>query len=384
MKDDDLRRAFEAFEGPDERRAGTRAWSVARSAFEGREPVPWPKRPGRPAIALALIALLAAAALSPAGGAVLDSIRRVVGAERAQPALFALPAPGRLLVSSDAGAWVVQQDGSKRLLGGWKDAAWSPNGLYVAVVQENELAAVAPDGEVRWKLSRPAVRLPRWGGTRTDTRIAYFSGHPRSLRVVAGDGSPDRLLAARPHVVAPAWRPSGGHVLAFSDRRGAISIAAVDGENGRAGRSTPGERPIQLAWSPDGDRVLALGRRTLRLLDSHGRLAALRSAPPGVRNVAAAFHPTEPTYALVRYRARADRSEVLLSDGRRVFDGTGRFTDVVWSPDARWLLVSWREADQLIFVRVSGERRIEAVANVSAQFESATFPRLVEWCCPRD
>lgn len=379
-----LVRALRAVEAPREQEAGTRAWPAVRVAFEEREPVPSPSRPTRAALALAFVALLAGAALSPAGDAVLDSIRRAVGSERAQPALFGLPAPGRLLVSSDAGAWVVQEYGSKRFLGAWNEAEWSPNGLFVAVARENELAALTPDGDVRWKLSRPAVRLPRWGGTRTDTRIAYFSGQPRSLRVVAGDGSPDRLLASRSHVVAPAWRPSDDHVLAFSDRRGAISVVAVDAGRRLAGRSMPGERPIQLAWSPDGGRVLALGRRTLRLFDARGRLVARRSAPPGVRNVAAAFHPTQAIYALVRYRVRADRSEVVLSDGRRVFDGTGHFTDVVWSPDAHWLLVAWREADQLVFVRVSGKRRIEAVANVSAQFDSAAFPRLTGWCCAGD
>ena len=49
-----------------------------------------------------------------------------------------------------------------------------------------------PEGDVRWSLARPDVRFPRWGGTRTDTRIAYLSDG--ELRVVGGDGKGDRLL----------------------------------------------------------------------------------------------------------------------------------------------------------------------------------------------
>ena len=374
----ELRRALRAFEAPNEEDARKRAWAVVQVAFDERERVRARKRPVRALVGLAFAAAVVAAAVSPAGQAVLDSLRRAVGVERPQAALFSLPAPGRLLVVSDAGAWVVARDGSKRFLGSAADAGWSPTGRFVAVARRDELAALTPDGETRWKLARPGVRLPRWGGTRTDTRIAYFAGAPLELRVVAGDGSPDRLVASRPRLVAPAWRPGAEHVLAASDARGTISVYAVD-RGAVAGRSAPGEPPIELAWSPDGKRLLALARHSLRLLDARARATEPRRAPAGARNVTAAFHPTRPTYALVRYRARADRSEVVLANGRRVFDGTGRFTDLAWSPDGRWLVVAWRDADQLVFVRTSGARRIEAVANVSRQFESARFPRIAGW-----
>jgi hypothetical protein len=85
--------------------------------------------------------------------------------------------------------------------------------------------------------------------------------------------------------------------------------------------------------------------------------------------------------ALVRPR------EVLVLDAdaprraQRVFAGAGGFDDVAWSPDRRWILVGWRDADQWVFVRVAGRRRIEAVSRVSEQFESASFPRISGWCC---
>ena len=61
----------------------------------------------------------------------LDEIREVVGVEESAPALFSLPASGQLLVTADSGAWVVDEDGSKRLLGGYREASWSPFGRFV-------------------------------------------------------------------------------------------------------------------------------------------------------------------------------------------------------------------------------------------------------------
>ncbi len=164
--------------------------------------------------------------LSPPGRAVLDEVREVVGVERAQPALFSLPAPGQLLVASDAGVWVVQQNGSKRLLGQYREASWSPFGRFVVAARENELAALEPDGDVRWTLARPGVRFPRWTGTETDTRIAYVDR--TGIRVVAGDGTGDRLLV--PRARGPiAWRPGAGFVLAHTDAKRVRAIDATTG-----------------------------------------------------------------------------------------------------------------------------------------------------------
>jgi hypothetical protein len=84
--------------------------------------------------------------------------------------------------------------------------------------------ALTPDGAVRWTLARPDVRLPRWGGTRADTRIAYFSGG--RLRVVGGDGKGDRLVDADAALRAPEWRP--GHVLVYARRGGGVRAVDVD------------------------------------------------------------------------------------------------------------------------------------------------------------
>ena len=226
-----MKSKLERVEIPGEHEARERTWSVAATAFSERQPVERDRRMLKPAVAIAFAVAALAAVLSPPGRAVLDEIREVVGVERAQPALFSLPAPGRLLVSSDAGVWVVQQDGSKRLLGDYREASWSPFGRFVVAARENELAALEPDGNVRWTLSRPGVRFPRWTGIGADTRIAYQrQGVPR---VVAGDGTDDSpvcAVSARP--IAPAWKPGAGFVLALVAPGGTPYIVDLDGSPG--------------------------------------------------------------------------------------------------------------------------------------------------------
>jgi hypothetical protein len=360
---------------PDAEAARDRAWRVVSTAFEEREPSPRERRRWPLAVALAT-ALLAAALASPPGRAVLDDLREVVGVERAQPALFSLPARGRMLVASDAGIWVAQEDGSRRLLGQYREASWSPFGRFVVAARRNELAALEPDGTVRWTLARPRVAFPRWTGTETDTRIAYLTGS--RLHVVAGDGTDDvdaggMSAAAR---IAPDWRPVGGFVLAYADTRGRVTAYDAAARSVRF-RTRPIPNIASLDWSPH-DRLLVVTAGGVEVYGAQGqRLRRVRL--PGV--VAAAFSPDGRRIAIVR------RAEVFLVDTsrrttRRVFAGAGLLDDLAWSPDGRWLLVGWSAADQWVFVRADGSR-IRAVSNVAQQFRSRSFPRVAGWCCAK-
>jgi hypothetical protein len=307
------------------------------------------------------------------------------GIERAEPALFSLPAPGRVLVSSTRGVWIVQRDGSKRLLGRYREASWSPSGLFVVVARANELAALDPKGSLRWSLARPGVSLPRWAGLRGDTRVAYLSRG--RLRVVAGDGSGDRAATGTVRRVAPAWRRGVRHVVAYVKRNGDVVVYDTDSrgmqfgvphETERGGRLP---RTRALEWSRGG-RLLIVHDKGLLVMGSQGQRFA-RWRLPGV--VAATFSPDGRRIAVVR------RSDVLVLDAhrpkaaapRRVFAGAGVLSGVTWSPDGRWLLVGWETADQWVFVRVAGKRRIAAVSNVTAQFRSSRFPAVAGWCCAR-
>jgi hypothetical protein len=364
-----VRRDLEQIEIPGEHEARERTWSLVSAAFAERQPVERAPRRLRLAIAVAAAVAALAAVLSPPGRAVLDEIREAVGVERAQPALFSLPAPGRLLVASDAGVWVVQRDGSKRLLGDYREASWSPFGRFVIAARENELAALEPDGHVRWTLARPGAHSPRWTGTESDTRIAYLGRRPR---IVAGDGTGDEpLCAVSARRVSPAWQPRALFSVALAAPSGAAYVVHLDGCVRRWASEPIGAR--RLEWSSDGARLLVVASEGLSILN--GRTGALVQQPDGVD---ASFRPG--TRELARIESRGDTSTVALG-ARTLFRGAGELRGLAWSPDGRWLLVGWPAADQWVLVRADNGR-IRAVGNVSEQFRSDTFPRVEGWCCP--
>jgi hypothetical protein len=363
---------------PDADAARERANTVVRAAFAEREPVAahsGRRRAIGAAIALASTAILLAV-VSPPGRAVIDRVREAVGIEHATPALFTLPGGGRLLVSASDGVWVVEANGKKRLLAGYREASWSPFGRYLIATHDNELAALEPDGDVRWTLARPRVGSAQWTGTEVDTRIAY---HDRTgIRVVAGDGTGDRLLA--PAARGPlAWRPGPHHLLAYI---AADELRVQDVDSGRLllridrGANQPATR---LAWSSDGRRLLVLTRDSLQIFGPQGELVEPAPRAAGA-NVDAAFQPGTRRVFVVRV-AGNESSVVDLANGRTLFSGSGVFDQLSLSPDGRWLLVSWPTADQWVFIRTDQPRTLRAISGISTQFRST--PTINSWCCDR-
>ena len=400
MNERRLHQALLAVVPPDEIGAQRRSWRVIRTAFREREPTPWPVRNRGPIVAGALAAALLVVVLSSPGQAVLGSIRDAVGTEttvagapqaaRPAPSLFSLPAPGRLLVTAPSGAWIVAADGHKRRLGGYKGAAWSPQGRLVGASKASELAAITPKGRVRWRLSRPAVHDPAWAPS--GLRIAYLSG--ANLRVAAGDGKGDSRIDAAQNV-APVWRPGEDHILAFVDPGGNVNVVQTDDKQVLWTAGESAASPKQLAWSADGKRLLAVrrlegGRTALVVLDGAGRRRQYLELPGDP--VGAAFSPTDHSIALVR--RVGSRSEVLvvngdsLRDQQVVFSGLGRFSGATWSPEGRWLLLGWPSADQWLFIRSADVSKIKAVSSLAVQFDpggkgAGPFPQIEGWCCPR-
>jgi hypothetical protein len=368
---------------PGESEAGERSWHVVREAFDERLPSPG-RRDWRPVVAIALGVAVLAAAFTPPGHAVLGSIRDAVTEdESAKPALFALPAPGRLLVNSAQGAWVVQRDGSKRLLAGYRDASWSPHGLYLAAVRGHELRALEPDGDIHWSIGRRNVGLPRWSNFgQQDERIAYLAG--RSLRVVGGNGKGDRPLAPRVAAVAPAWRPRT-HVLAYADPSGRVVV--VDADTRRVLRTMRAQQPpVELGWSPDGRSLLVRGRSSITILGPGNRRLEPIGGPLSAPIVDATFSPDGRHVAFLQ---RAQGGSVLWlyprlrpngTAARRVFTGASTMNAVEWSPDGRWLLVSWPGADQMLFIPSAAVRKLIAVSGIETAFGPAAEP--AGWCCP--
>ena len=389
---------------PGERESLDRALVLA--AEEGSREAPCGRMPRRRllgALAAAGAALLAALVLSPAGAAMRDWIGNAVGGSpppATRTTIGRLPSGGSLLVQSAAGPWVVGEDGSRRLLGDYDSASWSPRGLFVAVSRGRTLSAVEPNGSPRWSIDAPApVRDARWstGGE----RIAYRSG--ASLRVVIGTGVDDRQLA--PHVtpVAPSWMPVlegplSTNVLAYVDASG--RVVTVDVDSGRQLLSVkPATAPIAIEWYKR-DRILIVEREGLEIvrvdsgvtdwlpLPGRGRIEAATAADGSefavLRESSAGESPPRSTVSIV-HSPDGGRGPIR---SRTILSGPGRFGAPFFSPDDSRLLVSWRDADQWLFV-AGGKRdpKTRAIGGISRTFEpgadpgAASFPRLEGWCC---
>jgi outer membrane protein assembly factor BamB len=376
----ELRRGLLDVPAPGESAAHDRSWTTVRAAFGERERHNRPFRYTKPLLAFAVVVALVAAALTPPGRALADEVRDAfVGVESAQPELFSLPAPGRALVESRKGLWVVRQDGSRRLIGPYRDAAWSPHGLFIAAVHGSRLSAFDDRGKLRWSLPRPGfVGSPTWTGTLTDTRIAYLAGSVprRELRIVAGDGTDDRLIARRVAPVAPAWRPGPERELAFVRRSGRLLV--VDADTGAVRWDAHAGPTAELEWSRDGRRLLVADGRRLRVFGTDGNLARVLPAPPGFFVVDGSF-AADGRVAYIAVHPGRNESRIFVGRARLFAAGPGWFTSLAWSPNGRRLVFTWPEADQLVFLTVPRGGKIRAVANVSRQF--GRMPRITGWCC---
>lgn len=388
---------------PDAEAAERRGRAVVSAAFAERAAGMRAagNRPSLPrlALALAVATLLAALLLSPAGAAVRDWVDDVftAGVPDAEPTLTDVPGGGRLLVQGLSGPWVVQPDGSRRLLGHYREATWSPRGLYVAVAGDSMLSALEPDGDPRWSLSPGgATADPRWSPS--GYRIAYRAGD--SLRVTAADGTGDRLIDRSVAPSPPAWSALGLPLLAYVKAGGELRIANTEGRSIAKAEAPALPGVSSLAWAPDDSGLLEVGRSDLRIRDIglDKLLARIRIGPPRqlplpkpAAVLDAAFSPNGSRIAVLLARGREGRrSAVLLADPeggptRTLFATPGRLSELAWSPDGSRLLLAWPEADQWLFVPTDGHGRVRAIGRITRQFapgsETAPFPSIAGWCC---
>jgi hypothetical protein len=384
-------------EAPDEALAEERGRQVVEAAFSGREPTAMGGSRVAARAAIALLASLAVAgfALTPAGAEVREWIvdRFEAGEENAEPKLASLPTAGDVLVEAPSGVWIARDDGSRRRLGDFEKATWSPNGQFVGVSQGSELRAVDPVGEFRWSITAPAkVEGLDWSSDE-GFRVAYLSGD--EIGVVAGDGTGNETLA-KASSVTPAWRPESDtddavHELAYVDTKKRVVLQ--DADTGqilwRTARFAPSVS--ELGWSSGGERLLVEAGDFKTVLDSRGEPVfkgplIFNSSGEG------AISPSGEEVAFVRKLGQGFELSLFAIEGgrERILYRTGpgargdQFDEPVFSPDGEWILLPWRAADQWLFVPV-GDGRVSAVADITRQFSSgsseAAFPRVAGWCC---
>ena len=388
--------ALRELEAPDERLAEERGRQVVEAAFEAHEPAaPRPRTAIRAAVALLAGAALAGLALTPAGADVREWIADTIessGEEDAQPRLTSLPTPGSVLVDAPSGAWIIREDGSKRRLGGYDRATWSPSGRFVGVSSGSELRAIDPAGDFRWSIEADApVKAIDWSSDE-GFRVAYVAGG--ELRVVTGDGVTDRAVAAAANV-PPVWQPESDpaaaiHRLTYVDPSNRVVSVATD--SGRVlWRTQQYSADVRsLEWSADGERLLVVAGDFATIQDDRGGTYLKGPIATGVEH--AAISPGGTEVAVVSPGRRGTELDLFSDTGpvRRLYasgrqNPDARFGAPVFSPDGEWILLPWPAADQWLFVNTRDER-VTAVADIARQFDAdgrgnAAFPDVAGWCC---
>ena len=218
-----LERALREAEPPDAGPARERARRTVLAAHAQSRPRGRVRR-AAPLVWAALAATLAALVVTQRDSGPAQAVERLVRDIVRPPAKpaptpvadLALPTGGRLLVSDADGLFVVTRSGKRTRLGRYDDAAWSPNGLYVAASAGRTLVALDPTkrstpldaaagrtGEPAALVAgRPAHRLPRRrrAADRVGQRRARRARGPRhgARRPGLAPGQPARRSRGRP------------------------------------------------------------------------------------------------------------------------------------------------------------------------------------------
>jgi hypothetical protein len=352
-----------------------------RTVLAAHAAAPRHTRPRAAAIVTAIVlAVAGAGALTRPGQAVGEWVQRQLEiAKPARPSAtpapkrqrgLDLPAPGRLLVASDRGLWIVSGDGSRKRLGDWTTGSWSPHAKHIVVASGGTVAAIRPDGTVRWRHTLAAgVHDPRWSPN--GFHIAYRAG--TRMHVIWGNGINDATLPGRAATAAPAWQPNADRTLAWARADGTVIVQ--DAYTGLILWRHKGGPVRHLSWSADGKRLLIAGARHGAVYAPAGGAARLHVARGGTL-AAAAFSPVGSRLALAVSSGGITR--VRLS-GRpaALAEASEPLRSLTWSPDGRWLVASWQSgAAYLISARKTDVRGLDDVPK-----RLGPGVQTLGWCC---
>lgn len=200
----------------------------------------------------------------------------------AQPALAYPGDNGRIAYtdSADVGGvptkeqqvWTMRSDGTDKSLHFSAidednfDAAWSPDGQWLAFTRQRNLVVARPDGTDTHIVAGRGASQPTWSPD--GTRLVY-AGHP-GLWMVDADGSDPHQLVAGEHAAQPAWQPNGG-LIAYQDFDGDMEIFVTNAYGNFRSQLTSNWDPLDEhaspvsdtypVWSPDGSQILFVSNR---------------------------------------------------------------------------------------------------------------------------
>jgi len=151
---------------------------------------------------------------------------------------FGSGAPIRYGRPSHRSVWISDTDGddAHRLAGG-DEPAWSSRG-WIAFVRQRAVYRIRPDGTGLKLLARNAA-APEWSPDGRQLAVSSLATRDRRTR---------RIIS-----------------------RAGVLLMAADGSHRRLLRNGEPDGPVDIAWSPDGRRLLLLGEE-LTTVDLRGRL----------------------------------------------------------------------------------------------------------------
>jgi hypothetical protein len=179
----------------------------------------------RGGLAIAVVAVAFALGAGAAALAATGNLHVRLGApakhERAIPERLSVPAGTRGIAVVAGGRLWLTTRGGLRIEGLPVSAAeLSPRALYAVVGIGSSLVALAPGGRRAW-VHPTDGRVLDAAWSPDGLKIAYVVARPHGdeLRMIEGDGSPDRLLARGVRQVRPSWR-ADSLAVAYVDGRG--------------------------------------------------------------------------------------------------------------------------------------------------------------------
>jgi len=261
-----LRAAFGRLPKPS-REASARARSAALAALGPSE------RRSASVLVLALAAVAFAVGAGAAALAATGNLRVDIGARRkpARPVPTRLSVPpgshGLALVAGGK-LWLATRNGL-RIEGMPVSAAeLSPRALYAVVGIGSSLVALAPGKRHPW-VQKTDGRVVAASWSPDGLKIAYVVARRGGyeLRLIEGDGFPDRSLVRAVRPVKPSWR-SDSVAVAYVDAQGRAAVYDL----GTASRRTFDTRDCggitrALAYAPRGRRLAVAGRSGLALVE---------------------------------------------------------------------------------------------------------------------
>ena len=396
---DEVRRALQRIQAPDEIDAQRRAWALVRASFDAREPVSWQRRNRRPLLVggrSRSSSCWPRSSRRPAersSASVRDAVTPDEHTSKPKPALTVTArrrlAPRQLEQRARGSSIPTGRSGGSGPGGRAPGRRTRSTSRSRARTRSRRST---PDGTTRWALDAPRQRPRRALVARAPERgcrIAYLNG--RQLRVVAGDGTGDARAAERRGHDAARVAARLSHELAFSTIDGRIELVRRD--SAKTIWRSASRRPADPARLVGGRPAPARPRRALaaRVRRDGNKLWAI--GLPG-RAVGRRLRPQEPPVHDDPLLAGDRRSDSCCSRPRPPRRAAlpllraGRLRD---ARDVAERQVAARRLGQRGPVALpAAERRPRrgglehrrAVRRLRQAPLEKAFPKSVSWCCP--